>query len=72
MACFDTLSKSTIAFIYDKFYIHIYIYIFSLEMSIVESFQMDIACLSVDINKICYVAGDLIDSAGTEQSGIIF
>lgn len=41
-------------------------------MSIVESFQMDIACLSVDINKICYVAGDLIDSAGTEQSGIIF
>lgn len=41
-------------------------------MFIVESFQMDIACFLVDINKICYVAGDLIDSAGTEQSGIIF
>lgn len=70
MACFDTLSKSAIAFIYDKFYIHIYI--FSLEMFIVGGFQMDIACFLVDINKICYVAGDLIDSAGTEQSGIIF
>lgn len=39
-------------------------------MLIVTSFQTDIAYFLMDINKSCYVARDLIDSVGTEQSGM--